>query len=281
MNYKHFVLFSFLLFCIPTFSQEHKEVEQTNYTESDSLGTITKKYTTYIAKKYQGASKHENLNFLLDKLPSLEFDKNYVLDDFRSKNIKYLTFGSILTLYARHKSIPHPKDEDFKEGDKEKQFRIICIVNNDSVKPINPFEHITLPYTKESIWQAYLLSQTKRIIGMWWHGAYDHRIFINNLEDLEQGPNGRGEIDYESNLHQYLKKKKRTLKEIWSEEELYPQITLNNDKTVIISHCWFNNHKGLEKVKFQINYNSTERKIEKIELLETTLLIPYNCGFVY
>ena len=140
----------------------------------------------------------DNLNPFLRKLPDLSLNENYVLDDFRPRE----QTNSVLWLYARQRDLPRPSDADFKYrennffhvfGSNSNRCRVTrhIKVGNVSVfaykkriKPLQPFHYITLPFTEEAIWQAFLLSQTYRLIGMRWHGGYAARTFVLLDKDI-------------------------------------------------------------------------------------------------
>ena len=77
----------------------------------------------------------DNWDRLLEGLPDLTLDKDYVLDDFRSSE----ETNSVLRLYARKRSHPRPSDEYFK--------RFLL----KQIDPLDVFQHITLPFTANSL----------------------------------------------------------------------------------------------------------------------------------
>lgn len=189
----------------------------------------------------------DNLNPFLRKLPDLSLDEDYVLNDFRPRD----QLNSVLWLYARPKDLPRPSDEDFYFAYKKR------------IKPLEPFHYITLSFTEEAIWQAFLLSQTYRLTGMRWHGGYAARTFVLLDKDIVKVTD---EVQEEA-------------RRIWS-PDLNVSVVLG-DGGAVISHCWFDRWKGLVQMKWEVKYDALKRQVTGIDVKDEKVLVKYECGIRY
>ena len=219
----------------------------------------------------------DNLNPFLRKLPDLSLNENYVLDDFRPRE----QTNSVLWLYARQRDLPRPSDADFKYrennffhvfGSNSNRCRVTrhIKVGNVSVfaykkriKPLQPFHYITLPFTEEAIWQAFLLSQTYRLIGMRWHGGYAARTFVLLDKDI---------IKVAEEVQEEVRR-------IWS-PDLNVSVVLG-DGGAVITHCWFDEWKGLVQMKWEVKYDALKKQVTGIEVKDKKVLLKYHCGIWY
>lgn len=216
------------------------------------LSLITDSYMDCIAS----LKKHKDVddwNMLLSGLPDLILDKDYVLNDFRPRE----ETNSVLRLYARNRYLPHS----------------IYVLFENFFKPLSFFRHITLPYTEEAIWQAFLLSQTYHLTGMRWHGGYEERVFIVSDKDIA----GLKPFRHLSRLRvvPFAHLREQMLK-IWK-PELCASISLFN-KYATISHCWFDYWKGLSQVKWKVKYDAKRKCVMEIEKESEQVLVKYHCG---
>ena len=201
--------------------------------------------------------EEDNWDELLRGLPDLTLDKDYVLDDFRSRKLT----NSILILYARKRSQSRPSDGDFEHLYKE------------SVEPLDVFRCITLPFTEEAIWQAFLLSQTYHLVGMRWHGGYEKRTFIVSDKDIA----GLEPFSYLSDSRNIdFVHLQEQMQNIWM-PELCASVSLF-DNYAIVSHCWFNLWKGLSLVKWKVKYDVRKKRVVEIEKESEQVLVKYHCG---
>lgn len=232
-----------------------------------------------------------NLNSLLRGLPDLKLDENYVLDNYRPhpKSPFSQSIGQYLCLYVRLKSVDKPRDMDFGvwtlESELKRQYENKPKVLKAKLKELysqmkplpeceDPFKHITLPFTEEAIWQAYLLKQVGHQIGMWWHGLYNERIFINRKEDIN-GLRLYLAEDYKRRLEQFKIKAKAS----WS-ETMCPMVILDDDKAYI-SHYWFDYWNGLRQVKCLVSYDSHSQKITDFLIKESNAIVRYDCKIMF
>ena len=192
----------------------------------------------------------DDWNMLLCGLPDLILDKDYVLNDFRPRE----ETNSVLRLYARKRCLP----------------RAIYVFFKKRFKPLSFLQHIRLPYNDEAIWQAFLLSQTYHLVGMRWHGGYAARSFIVSDKDIA-GLKPFSDVGSERFAHL-----QEQMLQIWT-PDLCASIVLFDDYA-IISHCWFDNWKGLSQVKWKVKYDDKKKRIVGIEKDSEQVLVKYHCG---
>ena len=230
--------------------------------QSVRLSLITDSYMDYIVyfKKHE---KVDNWDKLLCGLPDLILDKRFVLDDFRPRELN----NSVLKLYARERSQPRPSDKDFE------QLYKVAFKYRVAVEPLDVFRCITLPFTEEAIWQAFLLSQTYHLVGMRWHGGYEKRTFIVSDKDIA----GLEPFPYLSDSQKMdFVHLREQMQNIWT-PELCASVSLF-DNYAIVSHCWFDNWKGLSQVKWKIKYDIRKKRVVEIEQESEKVLVKYHCG---
>ena len=217
------------------------------------LSIITDSFMDCMAVLQVEEEKDRDWNSLLLELPDLELDKNYVLDDFRSDE----ETNSVLLLYARHRS-------------SQSLLKNVFPFCRKSVKPLDVFQFITLPFTEEAIWQAFLLSQTYHLVGMRWHGGYEKRTFIVSDKDIADLKPlfgvGKG----------YFSCLQEQIQQVWT-PDLCASVSLF-DNYAIVSHCWFDNWKGFSQVKWKIKYDVREKRVVGIEKESEQVLVKYHCG---
>ena len=241
----------------------------------NKLSRIADEYIKFI--DFFDITLMDNLNAFLRKLPDLSLDEDYVLDDFRPRD----QLNSVLWLYARPKDLPRPSDEDFKYRGNNlgyvfgcnsnkcrvtKQFKIgniAIFAYKKRIKPLQLFHYITLPFTEEAIWQAFLLSQTYRLTGMRWHGGYAARTFVLLDKDIVKVTD---EVQEEA-------------RRIWS-PDLNVSVVLG-DGGAVISHCWFDRWKGLVQMKWEVKYDALKRQVTGIDVKDEKVLVKYECGIRY
>lgn len=238
----------------------------------NSLSRITDEYIKYI--DFFDIDRMDNLNVFLRKLPDLTLDENYVLDDFRSRE----ETNSELRLYVRPKKLGRPLDTDFELGCVlVKKLRIANLLSipfyKMRLKPLSPFEYITLPFTAEAIWQAFLLSQTFRLTGMRWHGGYARRTFLLLEKDIVNIHHPGYDTD------ERIVSLRNEIRRIWS-PDLNVSVTLHDD-FASISHCWFDAWHGLIQMKWKVKYDAKKRQVTEIKEVDKIVLVEYDCGMRY
>lgn len=216
------------------------------------LSIVTDSYMDCIAALQVEEKEDRDWNSLLLELPDLKLDKNYVLDDFRSDE----ETNSVLQLYARYRS-----SRSLLKG--------VFSFCRKSVKPLDVFQFITLPFTEEAIWQAFLLSQTYHLIGMRWHGGYERRTFIVSDKDIaDLKPLFEVENGHFIRLQEQIQ-------QVWT-PDMCASVSLF-DNYSIISHCWFDHWKGFSQVKWKIKYDVRKKRVVEIEKESEQVLVKYHC----
>lgn len=249
-----------------------------------SLSRIGNTYITF-AKQFYNSEPYD-LTPLLDYLPDLKLDNKYVLEDFRPRE----QTNSVLWLYVRDRKNERLYDDTDNRKNPFYVFgqnwnkcyasKLIKIAGipifkyKKRLKPIKPFLHITLPFTEEAVWQAYLLQRTYHIIGMRWHGGYAARFFLNQPDDIDKIGEIYNIANYES----------RTVIEELIEacrKAFSPPTVKLMDNMAIITHCWFDDWNGLIRVTWQGKYNKKKMRMGNFEIATEETLVEYNCRIKY
>ena len=190
---------------------------------------------------------------LLTCLPDLTLDKEYTLDSF----CQYKQGNSALQVYVRRKSLPHSLEQDSNCLKDE------CMKMKTEYKLLHAFHYITLPFTEEAIWQAFLLSQAHRFIERYWHDPQATGNFILIEKDI---------------IHA-MKEMPKEIEGIWS-PDLDVSVTLKGEKA-FISHCWFDKWDGLVQMKWEVKYDALKKQVTGIEVKDEKVLVKYNCRILY
>lgn len=242
------------------------------------------KYKDYVS--FLENNRHELLDcdkwdILFDELTLLTLHGEYTLDDYRSKT----STDNILNLYARKADTCRPCDETFKRYDEmnglygvmrslfKKRFKFIDnvvvaeededIQNGDKVeeddRPLNlpekilPESVVTLDFTPEAIWEAYLLKTTDYYIGQRWHGGYHEMTIPANIEELKEFKPWKEDekLQYEKFIEE-------------TEIDFEPQITIKGN-VATIEHIAVFFHNRISQCTAKAYYNAVDKKIEKFE----------------
>ena len=136
-------------------------------------------YTLVKDQFYNNAESNEklfdedDLSFLMTPLNELSLNKNYILADFRNRwkpQTGWIKDVSFLRLYVRDKKQERPDDSYFEDEYSRylncKENGVTYQVEDNKVPYIWPFDKIRLSGTQMSIWQAYLLSESRYMFGM-------------------------------------------------------------------------------------------------------------------
>lgn len=188
---------------------------------------------------------------LLTCLPDLTLDKEYTLDSFS----RYEQGNSALLVYARRKSLSHSLEQDSNLKDE-------CMDTETEYRLLHAFHYITLPFTEDAIWQAFLLSQTHRFIERCWHDPRATGRFILIEKDIIN-----------------MKEIPKEIESIWS-PDLNVSVTLEGE-SAIISYCWFDKWEGLVQMKWEVKYDVLKKQVTRIELKDERVLVKYECGVRY
>ena len=267
-------------------------------------------YVGFLEQKRDSLASLNDLNVILSKLPLLKLDDGWVLDNYCYTDQS----NYILRLYARPDTIPHvtnkqfsdlmeivraqqnegeilfPKNPDFENRTLRKKcletelFDIHYYDYGLGVPKVEfVFDHLSLPFTAEAIWQAYLLELTFRFYGFRWHGGYQHRVMIFDRQDYERIPVWKygkdiSELkDEEYWPGEYVDKQK--LDSCW-QETYQPSVTFDGD-TAVISHCWWNDKRGLERLIVIACYDFETQRIKWFRIKSIETVFEYNDYSVY
>lgn len=243
-----------------------------------------KKYKEYIAflrANQDDLLDNDNWDSLFSVLQFLKLSDEYTLDDYRSKD----STNNILHLYARKVSTNRPDEKEFKKYDAkhgiEAFFKSIFDeierekgIDIDDEEPvglpekIEPESVVTLDFTPEAIWEAYMLKTTDYYIGQRWHGGYHKMTVPANIEELKKfKPWKEDEIlEYEKFIEE-------------TELDFAPKITIKDD-VATIEHIAVFFHNRFSKCTAKAYYNAVDKKIEKFEF-DNVDLFKFTSHFMY
>ena len=246
------------------------------------------KYKEYIAFLRENRSKdlleNDNWDSLLKVLPLLKLSDEYTLDDYRSKK----STDNILRLYARKLDTERPNEKEFEKYDDwhsiEGAFKrlftnVIDRANGIDVKEeeepvglpekIEPESVVTLDFTPEAIWEAYLLKTTDYYIGQRWHGCYHVMTIPANVGEMKKFKPWR-----DDEMPEYEK-----FIEAMSRYDFAPKITIDGD-VATIEHIAVFFHNRFSKCCATVHYNRMERRIEEFEF-ESTDIFKFSKRFCF
>lgn len=243
-----------------------------------------KKYKEYIAflrANQDDLLDNDNWDSLFSVLQFLKLSDEYTLDDYRSKD----STNNILHLYARKVSTNRPDEKEFKKYDAKhgieaffksifdeiKREKGIDIDDEEPVglpEKIEPESVVTLDFTPEAIWEAYMLKTTDYYIGQRWHGGYHKMTVPANIEELKKfKPWKEDEIlEYEKFIEE-------------TELDFAPKITIK-DVVATIEHIAVFFHNRFSKCTAKAYYNAVDKKIEKFEF-DNVDLFKFTSHFMY
>ena len=252
-----------------------------------------KKYIEYISflrANRDDLLKNDNWDMLFQVLTRLELSDEYTLDDYRSKK----STNNILRLYARKVSTQRSAEEEFKKYDNihgmDALFRNLSrkffkkLINeteeleeeSDDLpeEPVNlpekiePESVVTLDFTPNAIWEAYLLRSTDYYIGHRWHGGYHKMTIPANIDELKKfRPWKENEIvEYEKFIGE-------------AEFDFEPKITIKSD-VATIEHIAVFFHNRFSQCRATVHYNREARKIESFTF-DSTDIFKFSEHFCY
>ena len=244
--------------------------------------TYIQKYKEYIAflrENSEDLLENDNWDSLFNVLSLLKLSDEYTLDDYRSKK----STNNILRLYARKMGIERPAESEFRKyddlhdlGTLFKDFIKLATVEDDEQnadteakaeeeticlpEKIEPESVVTLDFTPEAIWEAYLLKTTDYYIGQRWHGGFHKMTVPANIEELKK-------------FRPWKENEKPKYEKFIEETELdfVPKITIEGD-VATIEHIAVFFHNRFSRCCATVHYNRETRIIEKIEFESTDLL---------
>ena len=142
---------------------------------------------------YKLLNTADDLGFLMTPLNELSLDESYILSDFRkpwgAQVGCWIKDMSSLRLYVRNKKQERPDDSYFEDEywryRKCEENGVTYQVEDNKVPYIWPFEKIRLSGTQMSIWQAYLLSESRCMFGMRNEANYNNEYILTSVEDVD------------------------------------------------------------------------------------------------
>ena len=234
-----------------------------------------KEYIAFLRENSDDLLDNDNWDSLLKVLPLLKLSDEYTLDDYRAKN----STDNILRLYARKLDTERPNEKELEKYDDWHSLRgfvrrtffndINQAIGEDveeeeepAVLPekIEPESVVTLDFTPEAIWEAYLLKTTDYYIGQRWHGGYHKMRIPANVDDIKEF---RPWIDEE--IFEYEK-----VIEAMSKYDYEPKITIDGD-VATIEHIAVFFHNRFSRCRATVHYNRMERRIEEFEFDSTDI----------
>ena len=248
------------------------------------------------AKSNDKLFDEDDLSFLMTPLNELSLDKNYILSDFRNMPKppvgRWIRDNSLLRLYVRDKKQERPDDLYFEDEYscylKCKENGVAYQVEGNKVPYIWPFDKIRLSGTQMSIWQAYLLSETRYMFGMRDHANYNNEYILTSVEDVDsiiscinswedyyiQNKDDTTKINGEGvqrlNEILFLLDSLQNIKK----QNLEPVFTYQGD-SVTIEHYSFSEFCGLAKCKTTMRLSQDHKRVEEIEEKDDEILARY------
>ena len=240
-----------------------------------------KEYIAFLRANQNDLLDNDNWDSLFSVLQFLKLSDEYTLDDYRSKG----STNNILRLYAREVSMNRPDEKDFKKYDAKhgieaffktifdeiKRKKGIVVEEEEPVglpERIEPESVVTLDFTPEAIWEAYLLRTTDYYIGHRWHGGYHKMTIPANIDELKKF---RPWKEYE--IPEYEKFIQET------EFDFAPKIIINGD-VATIEHIAVFFHNRFSQCRATVHYNREARKIESFKF-DSTDIFKFSKHFCY
>ena len=243
-----------------------------------------KEYIAFLRENSDDLLDNDNWDSLLKVLPLLKLSDEYTLDDYRAKN----STDNILRLYARKVGTERPDEKEFEKYDnwhslrgivRRTFFNYIKRANGEDVEEeeepvglpekIEPESVVTLDFTPEAIWEAYLLKTTDYYIGQRWHGGYHKMRIPANVDDLKNFKPWRD--DEMSEYEKFI--------EAMSGYDFAPKITIDGD-VATIEHIAVFFHNRFSKCSATAHYNMETCKIENWKFDDTTMF-KFEAHFCY
>jgi hypothetical protein len=241
-----------------------------------------KEYIAFLRANQNDLLDNDNWDSLFKVLPLLKISEEYTLDDYRSKG----STNNILRLYAREVSINRPDEKEFKKYDAKhgieaffktifdeiKRKKGIVVEDEEPVglpEKIEPESVVTLDFTPEAIWEAYLLKTTDYYIGQRWHGCYHEMTIPANIDELKKFKPWK-----EDEKPEYEK----FIEEMFG-YDFKPKIAIDGD-VATIEHIAVFFHNRFSKCSATAHYNKETCKIENWKFDDTTMF-KFEAHFCY
>ena len=133
---------------------------------------------------------------------------------------------------------------------------------------IEPESVVTLDFTPEAIWEAYLLKTTGYYIGQRWHGGYHKMTVPANIEELKKFRPWKE--DEKPKYEKFIEE---------TEFDFAPKITIDGD-VATIEHIAVFFHNRFSKCCATVHYDRKTRKIDEFKF-ESTDIFKFSQRFYF
>ena len=234
-----------------------------------------KEYIAFLRENRKDLLDNDNWDSLFKVLPLLKLSDEYTLDDYRSKK----STDNILCLYARKVETKRPAETEFEKIDfgnfVQRWLKAVLAENEDAENTtvklperIEPESVVTLDFTPEAIWEAYLLKTTDYYIGQRWHGGYHEMAIPANIDELKK---------FRPWKEDEKPKYEKFIEEI--EFDFAPKITIDGD-VATIEHIAVFFHNRFSKCCATVHYDRKTRKIDEFKF-ESTDIFKFSQRFYF
>ena len=234
-----------------------------------------KEYITFLRENSDDLLDNDNWDSLFKVLPLLKLSDEYTLDDYRSKK----STDNILCLYARKVETKRPAETEFEKIDfgnfVQRWLKAVLAENEDAENTtvklperIEPESVVTLDFTPEAIWEAYLLKTTDYYIGQRWHGGYHEMAIPANIDELKKFRPWKE--DEKPKYEKFIEE---------TEFDFAPKITIDGD-VATIEHIAVFFHNRFSKCCATVHYDRKTRKIDEFKF-ESTDIFKFSQRFYF
>ena len=234
-----------------------------------------KKYIAFLRANQNDLLDNDNWNSLFSVLQFLRLSDEYTLDDYRSKK----STDNILRLYARKVETKRPAETEFEKIDfgnfVQRWLKAVLAENEDAENTtvklperIEPESVVTLDFTPEAIWDAYLLKTTDYYIGQRWHGGYHEMAIPANIDELKKFRPWKE--DEKPKYEKFIEE---------TEFDFAPKITIDGD-VATIEHIAVFFHNRFSKCCATVHYDRKTRKIDEFKF-ESTDIFKFSQRFYF
>ena len=234
-----------------------------------------KEYIAFLRENRKDLLDNDNWDSLFKVLPLLKLSDEYTLDDYRSKK----STDNILCLYARKVETKRPAETEFEKIDfgnfVQRWLKAVLAENEDAENTtvklperIEPESVVTLDFTPEAIWEAYLLKTTDYYIGQRWHGGYHEMAIPANIDELKKFRPWKE--DEKPKYEKFIEE---------TEFDFAPKITIDGD-VATIEHIAVFFHNRFSKCCATVHYDRKTRKIDEFKF-ESTDIFKFSQRFYF
>jgi hypothetical protein len=234
-----------------------------------------KKYIAFLRANQNDLLDNDNWNSLFSMLQFLKLSDEYTLDDYRSKK----STDNILCLYARKVETKRPAETEFEKIDfgnfVQRWLKAVLAENEDAENTtvklperIEPESVVTLDFTPEAIWDAYLLKTTDYYNGQRWHGGYHEMAIPANIDELKKFRPWKE--DEKPKYEKFIEE---------TEFDFAPKITIDGD-VATIEHIAVFFHNRFSKCCATVHYDRKTRKIDEFKF-ESTDIFKFSQRFYF